>query len=110
MAFMKSLLAHITFFVRCNIPERVGVVQARKWQVDIHEMLSHIPFIPSKDVSAYLYSIDFKLSVNENLKDAPMLLNLAVYRNNAILNTNANIDDILNTNIAPCILSYQTDG
>jgi hypothetical protein len=39
-----------------------------------------------------------------------MLLELAIYQNNAILNTNANIDDILNSNIVPRILSYLTYG
>jgi len=99
------------FFVRRNIPERVGLVQATKWQGIIHEMLRRIPSIPLDELSAHFDSINSKLSVYENLKDAPMLLELAIYQNNAILNTNANIDDILNTNIAPCILSYLlTDG
>ena len=81
---------------------------ARKWQINIHDMLSRIPFIPPEDLSAYFNSINSKLSAYENLKDAPMLLELAIYQNNAILNTNANIDDILNTDIVPRILSYLT--
>jgi hypothetical protein len=95
------------FFARCNIPMRVGLVQARKWQVNIHEMLRRIPSIPDKDLSAYFDSIDSKLSLYENLKDAPVLLELAIYWDNAFLNTN--IDDILNTDIVPRIMSYLTD-
>jgi hypothetical protein len=105
----KSLSTYC-FFVRCNIPERVGLVQARKWQFNIHEMLEHIPSVTPEDLSAYFESIDSKLSVYDNLKDVPMLLELAIYRNNGILNTNTNIDDILNTDIVPGILSYITDG
>ena len=94
-------------FARCNIPERVGLVQARKWQVNIHEMFRRIPSISPEDLSAYFESIS-KLSVYEKLKDVPMLLELAIYQNNGILNTK--IDDILNADIVPRILSYLTDG
>ena len=73
-------------------------------------MLCLIPSIPLDDLSAHFDSINSKLSVYENLKDAPMLLELAIYQNNAILNTTTNIDGILDTNIVPRILSYLTDG
>jgi hypothetical protein len=43
----KSLSTYC-FFARCNIPERIGLVQARKWQIDIHEMLKHIPSSPPR--------------------------------------------------------------
>ena len=98
------------FFVRCNMPERIGLVQATKWQGNIHEMLCLIPSTPLDDLSAHFDSINSKLSVYENLKDAPMLLELAIYQNNAILNTTTNIDGILDTDIVPRILSYLTDG
>jgi hypothetical protein len=103
----KSLSTYC-FFARCNIPERVGLVKARKWQFNIHEMLRRIPSISPENLSAYFDFINSKLSVYESLKDVPMLLELAIYRNNGILNTN--IDDILNTDIVPCVLSYLTDG
>ena len=95
-------------FAPCNIPERIGLVQARKWQLNIHEMLRRIPSISPEILSAYFESINSKLSVYENLKDAPMLLELAIYQNNGILNNN--IDDILTTDIVPHALSYLTDG
>jgi hypothetical protein len=104
----KTSLSTYCFFARCNVPERVGLVQARKWQVNIHEMLRRIPSIFHTDLSAYFDSIDSKLSIYQKLKDAPMLLELAIYRNNAIHSTN--IDDILNTDIIPHVLSYLTDG
>ena len=104
----KASLITYCFLARCNIPARVGLVQARKWKVNIHEMLLRIPSILHKDLSAYFDSIDSKLSIYDNLKDAPMLLELAIYRNNVILNTN--IDDILNSDFVPCVQSYLTDG
>ncbi len=99
---------YILLFFRCNVPERVGLVQARKWQINTHEMLRRIPTISPKDLSAYFDSIDSKLSVYKNLMYTPMLLELAIYRTKSILSTN--IDDILNTNIVPHVLSYLTDG
>ena len=38
----KSLIAYCAF-VRYNIPERVSLIQGREWQLNIHEMLRHIP-------------------------------------------------------------------
>ena len=104
----KTSLSTYCFFAQCNVPERVGLVQARKWQANIHEMLWRIPSILHTDLSAYFDFIDSKLSVYQKLKDAPMLLQLAIYGNNAIHSTN--IDDILNTDIIPHVLSYLTDG
>jgi len=98
------------FFVQCNIPGRVGLLQATKWQFNVHEMLRRIPSVTIEDLSAYFEYINFKLSVYENLKDVPMLLERAIFQNKGILNTNTNIDDILNTDIVPGILSYITDG
>jgi hypothetical protein len=107
---ISSTPQNIHFFVQCNIPERFGFVQATKWQVNINEMLTRVPSIPSEDLSAHFDSINSKLSIYENLKDAPMLLKLAIYQNNAILNTTTNIDNILDTDMVPHILSYLTDG
>jgi hypothetical protein len=104
----KTSLSTYCFFAQCNVPERVGLVQARKWQANIHEMLWRIPSILHTDLSAYFDFIDSKLSVYQKLKDAPMLLQLAIYGNNAIHSTN--IDDILNTDTIPHVLSYLTDG
>jgi hypothetical protein len=71
-------------------------------------MLRRIPSIHSWDLDAHFYSIDSKLSVYINLKDAPTLLEHAIYRNNNTRDTS--IDDILNTDIVPRVLSYLTDG
>ena len=70
-------------------------------------MLRHIPSIPDNELNAYFESINSKLSLYENLNEAPMLLELAIYWDNAFPNTN--IDDILSTDIVPRIMSYLTE-
>ncbi len=90
--------------MQCNIPERLGLIQAIKWQSSIHDMLSHIPSISSEDLISYFESIDSKLFLYENLRDAPTLLELAIHRNSGIVNTNINA--ILDRDIVPRVLSY----
>jgi hypothetical protein len=104
----KTSLSTYCFFARCKIPARVGHVRARKWQANIHEMLRHIPSIPDNELNAYFELINSKLSLYENLNEAPMLLELSIYRGNAFPNTN--IDDLLSTDIVPRILSYLIEG
>ena len=74
----KSLIAYCAF-VRYNIPERVSLIQGREWQLNIHEMLRHIPDVEidldvylgefnfEGDLDSYFYYIDSKLSKYENL-------------------------------------------
>jgi hypothetical protein len=81
-----------SFFVRCNIPERVGLLLPRMWQSNIHDMLGGIPSISSKDLDSYFRSIDSKLSVYDKLKDAPALLELAIWKSKIIERTDGNID------------------
>jgi hypothetical protein len=47
-----------SFFVRCNIPECVGLLLSRMWQSNIHDMLGGIPSISSKGLDSYFYSIN----------------------------------------------------
>jgi hypothetical protein len=55
------------------------VHQARKWPVNIREMLRHIPTALHKDSSAaYFDSIDSEISMYKKLKDATVLLELAI--------------------------------
>ena len=65
------------FLVRCNIPKRVGFIP-RVWQTNIYDMLRRIPsaFLNK----AFFDSIHSKLLEYENLKDAPMLLELAIWK------------------------------
>jgi hypothetical protein len=81
-----------SFFVRCNIPERVGLLLPRMWQSNIHDMLGGIPSISSKDLDSYFRSINSKLSVYDKLKDAPALLELAIWKSKIIERTDGNID------------------
>jgi hypothetical protein len=67
-------LSTYCFFVRCNIPERLGLVSPRKWRSDIHDRLRRIPSISPKGLDSNFHSIDSKLSVYNELKDAPALL------------------------------------
>jgi hypothetical protein len=55
-------------------------VLVRKWQINIHGMLGHIPSVYPGHLHAYFYfcSIDSRLSAYENLSEAPMLLDLAI--------------------------------
>ena len=72
-------------------------------------MLSCIPSISNVNMNSYFDSIDSKLFLYENLKDAPTLLELAIKQNSGIFNTNT--DDILNTTyIITNVLSNLTEG
>jgi hypothetical protein len=88
----ESCLMMYSFFVRCNIPERVGLLLPRMWQSNIHDMLGGIPSISSEGLDSYFRSIDSKLSVYDKLKDAPSLLELAIWNSKIIERTDGNID------------------
>ena len=88
----ERCLRTYSFFVRCNIPERVGLLLPRMWQSNIHDMLGGIPSISSEGLDSYFRSIDSKLSVYDKLKDAPALLELAIWKSKIIERTDGNID------------------
>ena len=88
----KRCLRTYSFFVGCNIPERVGLLLPRMWQSNIHDMLGGIPSISSKGLDSYFCSIDSKLSVYDKLKDSPALLELAIWKSKIIERTDRNID------------------
>jgi hypothetical protein len=88
----ERFLRTYSFFIRCNIPERVGLLLPRMWQSNIHAMLGGIPSISSKGLDSYFHSIDSKLSVYNKLKDAPALLELAIWKSKIIERTDGNID------------------
>ena len=88
----ERCLRTYSFFVRCNIPERVGLLLPRMWQSNIHDMLGGIPSISSKGLDSFFRSIDSKLSVYDKLKDAPALLELAIWKSKIIERTDGNID------------------
>jgi hypothetical protein len=90
----EKCLSTYRFFVRCNIPERVGLVLPRMWQSDIQDMLGGIPAISPESLDSYFRSIDSKLSVYEKLKDAPALLELAIWKSKIIKRTDGNINNI----------------
>ena len=113
----------LTTVIPSNIPNRLGLVRERKWHANIQDMLRRIPSISSEGWLSYFDSIHSKLSVYENLKDVPMLLELAIWKskiidhydqNTAILTAEVKmqcrIDSITMVSIVvPNVLSYLTD-
>ena len=92
----EKCLSTYCFLVQFNIPQRLRLVRARMWQTNIHGMLMHIPSIcpglSRNCLDLYFDSIDSKLSVYENLNDAPTLLELAIWKSKITEQTNGNID------------------
>jgi len=113
----------LTTVIPSNIPTRLGLVGERKWHANIQDMLRRIPSIPSEGWLSHFDSIHTKLSVYENLKDVPMLLELAIWksrtthhrdRNTAILAAEVKLqcraDSITMVSIVvPNVLSYLID-
>jgi len=92
----EKCLSTYCLLVHFNIPERLCLVRARMWQTNIHGMLMHIPSIcpglSRNCLDLYFDSIDSKLSIYENLNDAPTLLELAIWKSKITEQTNGNID------------------
>ncbi len=88
----EKCLSTYCHLVRFEIPERMGFLLPRMWQSIIHGMLGGIPSISSEDLYSYFHSIDSKLSVYDKLKDAPALLELAIWKSKIIEQTDGNID------------------
>jgi hypothetical protein len=110
--------------VKCNVPQRWCLVQQRKWQIDIDGMLRRIPMISKQVLKSYFTSIDIKLSVYENLKDAPVLLELALWKSKIMERFDKNKYALVGCTkmecrtdslsmvgiIVPNILTFLTDG
>ena len=76
----KSLSTYC-FLVKFNISKRLDSLRLREWQINIHGMLRHIPFVSPEDTDTYFDSIDSKVSDYEHyLDNAPMLLELAIWK------------------------------
>ena len=76
-------LSTYCFFVRCNIPERAGLVRSTTLQTNIHGMLEHIPSPYPKSLNAHFCSIDSKLSAYEaklSAYEGSTMLELAIWK------------------------------
>jgi len=49
----KKCLSTYSFFIRCNIPARMGLVRSATLQDSIHRMLERIPAISSKRLNTH---------------------------------------------------------
>jgi hypothetical protein len=75
----RSLMTY-SFLIDYNIPKRLDFLRVRQWKANTHETLRHIPTISTKCVDSYFEFIHTKLSVYENLKHVPVLLELAIWK------------------------------
>ena len=75
----KLSLKTYCFLIRCSIPsDCIGALTVRKWQVNIHSMLKHIPSMIAYDEIDNCYDrIDTKLAAYEWLNDVLTLFELA---------------------------------
>jgi hypothetical protein len=80
----KSLSTY-GFLIRCDIPQRLGLVVITSWLNNIHGMLRRIPSVNSEDLATYFDSIDSKLYDYEILSDVPMLLELVIPSHDIVL-------------------------
>ena len=76
--------------IKFNVPNRLALIQARSWRVNIYDMLGSIPTYYSKGIfgtlgfytieglNSLFVSIDSKLTIYENMSEAPMLLERAI--------------------------------
>ncbi len=58
-------LSTYCFLVKCNIPERIGLILVQSRQATIYDMLRRIPAISTDSLNAYFDTIDSKLLVYE---------------------------------------------
>ena len=79
-------LATFDFLVKCNIPERLGMIGIRKWRLDIQNSVEGLSSTScsGRDVANLLDTIHFKLMTYEHeysqLKDETSLLELALWK------------------------------
>ena len=89
---MNSLSTYC-FLVKCNIPMRMDSLPFREWQTNINGMLTRIPYEIYMD--EHFYSIESKLLDYEKyLEDAPMLLELAIWKSNITSQLSQNTADM----------------
>ena len=74
----KKCSSTYCFLVQCNIPMSVNDLTQRMCQSNIHHMLQLIPFISYDNLQLYFDSINYKLYLNNILKDVPALLELVI--------------------------------
>jgi cobalamin biosynthesis protein CobT len=65
-----------------------------KWQAIIHGMIKRIPLISRKSMKSYFDSIDSKLVHYEHLKNAFMLLELAIWKSKISERFGQNVDSL----------------
>ena len=91
----EKCLSTYSFFVRCNIPERVGLVRSATLQTNIHRMLEGIPVISSEGLNTHFCSIDSKLSAYEaklSAYEGSTMLELAIWKSEIAEQTDGNIN------------------
>jgi len=78
-----------SFLARCNIPERVGMINFWVWKAQIHAMLQSIPSVMSfvnddgnnrELENDYSFSINSRRANYEQLRDVAPLLELALWK------------------------------
>ena len=88
------------------------------WRSDIHDRLWCIPSISPEGLDSHFRCIDSKLSVYDELKDAPALLELAIWKSKIDERTDGIIDMKMECRIdslsmvviiVPYVLSFVTD-
>ena len=86
-----------SFFARCNIPARVGMIKLRAWKEKIHDMLLSIPFMnffPENYIArenCYFNVIHSQLANYEYLQDIAPFLELALWKTKIIEHSNGNL-------------------
>jgi hypothetical protein len=93
----KSMLMY-HYLVRYSIPEGVSNLRVKIWQDNIHDMLRRVPCV-STCMSLIFRDIDSKLEEYEDLKDAPMLLELAIWKTKITVHFGMNNDDLPSTDM-----------
>jgi len=91
----EKCLSTYCSFVRCNIPERVGLVRSATLQTNIHGMLERIPAISSEGLNTHFCSIDSKLSAYEaklSAYEGSTMLELAIWKSEIAEQTDGNIN------------------
>jgi len=91
----EKCLSTYSFFVRCNIPARMGLVRSATWQDSIHRMLERIPAISSTRLNTHFYSIDSKLSAYEaelSAYEGSTMLGLTIWKSEIAEQTDGKIN------------------
>ena len=120
----RKIREHILPFSQIQHSRAFGPRPIEEWRANIHGMPLSIPFIHPNIMTAYIDCIDFKLSVYENLKDTPSMLELAIWkskideqcgRNNDLLTTEMKMQCrtnsiTMNQIVVPDVMNSLTDG